>query len=486
MMDKNFEEFQIEEYKNISNAHFETNKQIGIFFRYFLIISSTPALIFAWFGKNNPKFIDSLLYGDYVSINLFVGFFLIFISIIGVLSSFYLVSLRLDSILYARTVNGTRKYFYKLASLENEVLFRVLPKQTNIPKYFDNHTFGVLFYAIAIINSAYLALGTRIIASVGEIFFKDYLHFNHFIINNYNLFWAIGLFVLIFILHIVYYKIISKYRMINYMKSRIIGIDIDGVLNKHRDTFCKIHLYNLHQIYGDDIPSNKKLTPDEINKIPVSIIKGKDIDRDDEFDVFNNPKYWEEQEIINKNVGSIIAELRNVYGFKIIIHSYRPWPEYRYGKLLKKEKINKLWGIKEIKIFKKNFVISRKINIGKITKEWLKRYNIPVSKKWFGLKKRIYIEKTGIDSSKRSFTIWGLLLNISVGNFKNRFYYTVKRPYRYFIEDDIDNAIKLANNCEYVFLFDQPYNKKNNNKLPDNIIRVKTWAEIKYKIKELG
>jgi len=484
-MDKYFEKFQIEEYKNISNAHFETNKQIGIFFRYFLIISSTPALIFAWFGKNNPKFIDSLLYGDYVSINLFVGFFLIFISIIGILSSFYLVSLRLDSILYARTVNGTRKYFYKLASLENEVSFRLLPKQTNIPKYFDNHTFGVLFYAVAIINSSYFALGTRIIASVGETFFKVYFHINPFI-KNYNIFWTIGIFLTFFALHIVYYSYLSKYRIINYMKSRIIGIDIDGVLNKHRNTFCKIHFDNLHQIYGDNIPANKKLTPKEIKKIPVSRIKGKKIDRNDEFDVFNNPKYWEEQEIIDENVGSIISELKNVYGFKIIIHSYRPWPEYHYGKILKRENINQLWGIKEIKLFKKNFIIFRKKKLVKITKKWLKKNNIPVSKKWFGIKKRIYIEKTGIDSSKRSFTIWGLFLNISVGNFKNRFYYTLKRPYRYFIEDDIDNAIKLANNCEYVFLLDQPYNKRKNSKLPDNIIRVKTWNEIKYKIKELG
>ena len=32
-MNEKFYDFQLEEYKNISNAHFETNKQIGVFFR---------------------------------------------------------------------------------------------------------------------------------------------------------------------------------------------------------------------------------------------------------------------------------------------------------------------------------------------------------------------------------------------------------------------------------------------------------------------
>jgi len=459
MSDK-LEEFQIEEYKNISNAHFETNKQIGIFFRYFLIIASTPALIFAWFGKDNPKFIDNLLYGSNTTTTLFVGFFLIFISIIGILASFYLVSLRLDSILYARTVNGTRKYFFNHKKLKNEELFRVLPKQTNVPKYFDHHTFGVLYYAIAIINSAYFALGTRIIASVGESFFKNYLHFNPFI-NNYNIFWTIGVFLILFILHIVYYKILSKYRLISYMKSRIIGIDIDGVLNKHRETFCEIHLDNLHKTYGDDIPADKRLKPEEINKIPVNLIVEKKIDKNDEFDVFNKPKYWEEQRPIDDNIGKIIKELKNTFGYKIYIHSYRPWPQYTYGKII--TEANNLWKNKSLE---------------EITKEWLKKNNIPYD--------NLYIEKQGIDSSKKSFTIWGLLMGISKGKLKNRFYLTAKTPYRYFVEDDIDNAVKLAANCEYVFLINQPYNQTGCEQLPHNIIRVNNWTEIKTNIKKLG
>lgn len=60
-MKDNFDEFQLEEYKNISNAHFEANKQISIFFRYFLLIASTPAILFVWFGKDLEEFEKLLL-----------------------------------------------------------------------------------------------------------------------------------------------------------------------------------------------------------------------------------------------------------------------------------------------------------------------------------------------------------------------------------------------------------------------------------------
>lgn len=461
MSDK-FEDFQIEEYKNISNAHFETNKQIGVFFRYFLLIASAPALVFLWFGKD-INLLNSLIKGnEEVSLrNIFVGFFLLLISIIGLMSSFYLISLRLDSILYARTVNGIRKFFYNKKNLKNEDQQRVLPKQTNIPKYFDIHTFGILILTVAIINSIYFALGSRVIAGVGNFFFPAFLD-ERFIYYNYSLGETTIAFILFLLLHLAYYSIVSKYRRVSYMKSRIIGIDIDGVLNKHRTRFCEIHFDNLKKKFGDDVPVNKKLKPEEINIIPVSNIEGKDIDKNDEFDIFNNPEYWQKQVPIDENIGKIIKQLKNGYGYKINIHSYRPWPDYLYGKLITRG--NEFW---------------RNTSLEKITKVWLKDYQIPFNK--------LFIEKHKFDSSKRSYTILGLLFGISEVNFKNRFYHTEKSPYRYFIEDDIDNAIKLSSTCEYVFLMDQPYNRFiSKNDLPINIVRVKDWLEIYARIKQLG
>jgi len=457
-MEKDFKDFQIEEYKNISNAHFETNKQIGVFFRYILLIISAPSFIILWLGKDNPHFIDNLLNGnkELLNTNLFIGGFLILISIVGALSSAYLVSLKLDNILYARTINGVRRFFYEDFNIKYEDSYRVLPKRTSIPKYYDLHTFGVLYYAIALINSIYFFLGTIIIASVGDYCFPFIL------IKNYNIYWSLCIFLFVLLCHILYYSFASKYRRTTYLKTRIIGIDIDGVLNKHRETFCRFHQQNMEKVFrGREIPKEKKLTPEEITTIPVSSIKEKQISRDDEFDVFNNPQYWEEQESIDPNIANIIKELKNSYDYKINIHSYRPWPQYKpYGKLINKK--DNLWGKK----------------LTKITEDWLKNKHIGYNS--------LYIEKNSIDVSKRSFSIWGLSHKASKNSFKNRFYITANCAYRYFVEDDIDNAIKLAINCEYVFLVNQPYNQRDDKELPNNIIRVHNWPEIKSKIKELG
>ena len=433
-MDEKFNDFQLEEYKNISNAHFETNKQIGIFFRYFLLIASAPALIFLWFGKDNPNFIDNILKGneEVLNINLFTAIFIIFISIVNMLSSFYLVGLRLDNVLYARTINGVRRYFYNNVKINEEEQYRVLPKQINIPKYFDNHTFGILFYAIALINSAYFTLGIRIIAGVGEFVFHTFL------IPDYDFMYSIIMFIILLGVHVSYYYIAARYRRILYLKSRIIGIDIDGVLNNHRMSFCDNFHRNLSSIYPNGIPINKKLIPEEINKLPVSSIEGKVITLDEEFDVFNNPEYWQKQQLIEDNVGNIIKELKNRFGYIIKIHTYRPWPDYSCGKIIRKE--NDLW---------------KKTSLNKITKSWLLKNGIVYN--------RLFIEKNQVI---------------------NRFYHTSKNSYRYFIEDDINNAIKLSFNCEYIFLIDQPYNQRD--KLPANIIRVKGWNEIKSEIKNRG
>jgi len=206
----------------------------------------------------------------------------------------------------------------------------------------------------------------------------------------------------------------------------------------------------------------KALRADEISKIPVHLIEGKGITRDDEFDVFNDPEYWKNQELIEVNIGKYIKELKNDFGYRINIHSYRPWPQTTYG-TTSKESIKAKWKQKSLK---------------KITKDWLKQNNIPYN--------RLFVEKTGIDVTSANFSVIGYIFGIAKSNFRNRFFYTRKKSYRYFIEDTIENATKLARNCEYVFLLNQPYNKHIFNELPSNVVRVNDWIEIREKIKELG
>jgi len=164
---------------------------------------------------------------------------------------------------------------------------------------------------------------------------------------------------------------------------------------------------------------------------------------------------------MTQNIGKYIKELKNDFGYRINIHSYRPWPQSSYG-TLSNESLKNTWKRKSLK---------------KITKDWLKQYEIPYND--------LFIEKTGIDVTSANFSLVGFIFGIAKSNFRNRFFYTRKKSYRYFIEDTIENAIKLSRNCEYVFLLNQPYNNSNN-ALPSNVIRVENWIEIREKIRELG
>ena len=88
--------------------------------------------------------------------------------------------------------------------------------------------------------------------------------------------------------------------------------------------------------------------------------------------------------------------------------------------------------------------------------------------------KQLTIEKGNPYLSDTRFTNWfrWKILNI------NRFQSASRRSYKYFMEDTPENAIKLSLHCEYVFLFDQPYNKETNYNFPDNVIRVSDWNDV--------
>ena len=261
------------------------------------------------------------------------------------------------------------------------------------------------------------------------------------------------------------------------MKTLTIGIDIDGVLNRQRETFCTV----LWEKTG------KTLWAKDIFKIPVHLMKT-GISRTDESLVFNDLTYWKRNVICQSNVGFIIEELKNRFGYKIKIFTYRPWPELAFlPKELHESTLNEWWAIsskfkkfpkliQKSKVFYKYYNQTLKFHsITKITKKWLKDNGIPYN--------NLLVEKAGIDVESVKFN----LFRIPKSNYQNRFYYSRKESYRYFVEDDLKNAIKLAANCEYVFLMDHPYNQfLEGENFPPNIIRVCDWNEIKEHIRDLG
>lgn len=108
------------------------------------------------------------------------------------------------------------------------------------------------------------------------------------------------------------------------------------------------------------------------------------------------------------------------------------------------------------------------------TRKWLKKKRVPYD--------LLTIENNAIDvrSSKLS------VLKKPKKIYRNRYYYAQKECFRYFVEDDITNAIKLSSFCEFVFLINHKYNINYPNDLPKNILRVDDWSQIKTIIRELG
>lgn len=153
---KDFSDFLLSEYEHISNAHFEMTKQVSIFIRYYLILISAPAIIFSTYGKDLLSF-KKILTGEDFGLNNYIAVFCLIISIIGVLMCIYIINIKQNGILYARTVNGVRNYFYKNSISVDENSIRVLPINKDVPKYFEKRFLPIVL-TFALINSFYFYL----------------------------------------------------------------------------------------------------------------------------------------------------------------------------------------------------------------------------------------------------------------------------------------------------------------------------------------
>ena len=149
------------------------------------------------------------------------------IAVVGLLVLGYIINIRYDTLLYARTVNGIRKYFYQRSgiSIEEEIHIRTLPRTTGLPLYEEKSYF--LFVVLA-----FTALGTSYFAGGWLFYWTE---------NKWPLgssFWLlIGAFAWG---HVTTYALLCRYRERWYLRGHIFGIDIDGVLNDHRHQFCDV------------------------------------------------------------------------------------------------------------------------------------------------------------------------------------------------------------------------------------------------------
>jgi hypothetical protein len=153
----------------------------------------------------------------------------------------------------------------------------------------------------------------------------------------------IGLTVLFGFLHVIVYWCLVRHRELRYLRTHIIGLDIDEVLSDHREAFCRIL----------SSETGKALDAKTITKIPVHECKGL-CDRDgqqivlnwrDEHAVFNRAAYWETMTTY-EGAADTIRELKDVLNFEVIIFTYRPWPNPVTFDQTKQEQIAREWASK--------------------------------------------------------------------------------------------------------------------------------------------
>lgn len=450
--DNAYKDFLLKEYSNIAQAHFKSIESISNFFRYYILIMTIPisALGLAYQITANEAKAGNVFQSDLLIQCLFLG-----ISFVGVGIFCYVVNLRLDVVLYARVVNSIRKYFYNSIDMDIKlkIHYSVLPQSPSLPLYLEKSYFFPVVFAFATVNSFYFFIGIQI--------------FNIDSNSSFDIISYEFLFVLIFcIFHLIIYFIYANSAENRLLRNRIIGVDIDGVLNKQHVHFCN---------FLKKSSCAKEISSDDITIIPVHDDQALEISKNTEREIFNNPNYWEELPV-EDNASDTIRSLRNALRFKIFIFTYRPWPDHK----VKKEQVNlvkkflkkvdglNLLVLKTLLFLQMNCLVTKlkEEPLKIITRKWLKKENIVYDK--------LIIEKGNDYSSSPSL------------KFKNRFYYSKKKKIRFFIEDEPEKAIKLSFICDVVFLMARPYNKENltsvktnlRNHFPSNIIRVSDWDEI--------
>jgi len=482
-----FQEYLKAEYRHIAEAHFRTIEAISSFFRYYLLIMSLPITLIALFISLSSR-TDELLtlisnLSPLLSAILFV------ISLVGFGVLLHVISLRMDVVLYARTINAIRKHFYDQADMDinAKLRTRILPQTPYQPPYMEHRYFLPVVLSFALFNTFYLFWALTLL---GGTTLTDVVTFQS--IPGWAWWWGLGFFVA----HYGVYRWYAWDREHSYLKSYAVGVDIDGVLNRHREHFCKLLEEN----------TGKKLAPQSITTIPLHDCPALGVSREDEKLVFNDPRYWTEMPPMDDAVNNL-ARIRNL-NMKIHIFSHRAWPNTSGMKEGDRKTIHEQWSNKALALNREiygdrslRFVLNQ-------LRLWI---GIPEDKivriAWFRVDEHLVSwvrwvrTKLGSHPIDQFTKCWLRLHNFDCdeltieqgnedvadpqGHFHNRFYIARQKKLRFFVEDDLEKAIKLAYICDIVFLLDQPYNQSRN-EIPSNIIPVKSWDEIYREVRKLS
>jgi hypothetical protein len=153
-------QYLLDEYDHIAQAHFKTMDTLSAFFKHYLLIMSVPISVGVALlsSSRNANALALVAVGPWV---------LVLVAVLGLLLFLYIVNLRMDAILYARTINALRKFFYDRLDVSEETAREtcVLPRTRSQPEYLERAYFYPVVSAFALLDGAYCGAAAALVLS---------------------------------------------------------------------------------------------------------------------------------------------------------------------------------------------------------------------------------------------------------------------------------------------------------------------------------
>ena len=170
-MQKDASDFMIQEYEQIADAYFGLRDQVNDWFKSYLSLIGLPITVLVAVLK---------LVGGELPISIsrlpdIVAGLLILVAALGFFVTLSIIAMRMEMILYARTINGVRRYFAELdRSLGSKtagcalVDYLILPTSDAAPPFFE--AWRAMFWQvilIGVIDGAILTIAVQSLLQIG-------------------------------------------------------------------------------------------------------------------------------------------------------------------------------------------------------------------------------------------------------------------------------------------------------------------------------
>ena len=152
-MIKDASDFMIQEYDRISTAYFGLRDQVNEWFKMYVTLIGLPLTVLAAvarFGSGSTTI-------DLNEVPTVVSVLLAVVSFLGIFVTFSIISMRMEMILYARTINGIRRFFADLDKTamprpqpSELVKYLILPTSDTMPPFYEAGR--AMFYQVILIG----------------------------------------------------------------------------------------------------------------------------------------------------------------------------------------------------------------------------------------------------------------------------------------------------------------------------------------------